>query len=210
MKKAILGKKLGMTQIFDATGLVVPVTVVQAGPCAVLQKKTVDKDGYEAVKVAFEDKRESLLNKPAIGEFKKAGVTPKRYVREFIIDGQENLEVGSEIKADVFEEGEIVDVSGTTKGRGYTGAVRRWNFSRHNMTHGNGPNHRHVGSTGASASMSRVIKGKKMPGHYGNVNVTIQNLQVVKVDVERNVLLIRGAVPGPNGGLLTIKTAVKV
>lgn len=209
MKKTILGKKLGMTQIFDATGLVVPVTVVEAGPCAVIQKKTVEKDGYEAVKVAFKEKRENLLNKPQLGEFKKAGVTPKRYVREFIIDGQENLEVGSEIKADVFEEGEMVDVSGTTKGRGYTGAIKRWNFRRHDMSHGNGPNHRHLGSVGAGTTPGRVYKGKKMAGHYGNENVTIQNLQVVKVDVERNVLLIRGAVPGPKGGLLTIKTAVK-
>ena len=209
MKKAILGKKLGMTQIFDATGLVVPVTVVEAGPCAVIQKKTVEKDGYEALKVAFEEKRENLLNKPKLGEFKKAGVTPKRFVREFRIDGQENYEVGSEIKADVFAEGDMVDVSGTSKGKGYSGAIKRWNFRRHNMTHGNGPNHRHIGSAGAGTTPGRVYKGKKMAGHLGNETVTIQNLQVVKVDAERNVLLIKGAVPGAKGGLVTIKTAVK-
>ncbi|MDD4210948.1 MAG: 50S ribosomal protein L3 [Clostridia bacterium] len=209
MKKAILGKKLGMTQVFDATGLVVPVTVIQAGPCAVIQKKTVDKDGYEAIKVAFEEKRESLLNKPKLGEFKKAGVTPKRHVRELQVDGQDNMEVGYEIKADVFNEGEMVDVSGTTRGRGFTGVIVRWNFGRHNMTHGNGPVHRHVGSIGVSSSFSRVVKGKKMAGHYGHEAVTIQNLQVVKVDAERNVLLIKGAVPGPKGSLLIIKSAVK-
>ena len=209
MKKAILGKKLGMTQVFDASGLIVPVTVVQAGPCAVIQKKTVDKDGYEAVKVAFLEKRESLLNKPELGEFKKAGVTPKRFVRELKLDGQENLEVGNAIKADIFEEGETVDVSGITKGRGYTGAIVRWNFGRHNMTHGNGPNHRHLGSVGASATNSRIFKGQKMSGQYGHEAVTIQNLKVVKVDAERNLLLIKGAVPGPKGGLLTIKSAVK-
>jgi large subunit ribosomal protein L3 len=209
MKKAILGKKLGMTQIFDASGLVVPVTVIQAGPCAVLQKKTVDKDGYEAIKVAFEDKRESLLNKPELGEFKKVGVTPKKHVRELIIDGQSDMKVGDELKADVFAEGDAVDVSGISKGHGFSGAIKRWNFRRHNMTHGNGPNHRHVGSTGTTSEMSRVIKGKKMPGQYGHDNVTVQNLKVVKVDTDRNVLLIKGAVPGPKGCLLTVKKAVK-
>ena len=209
MKKAILGKKLGMTQVFDATGLVVPVTVIQAGPCAVIQRKTVNKDGYEAIKVAFEEKRESLLNKPELGEFKKAGVTPKRYVRELQVDGQQEMEVGHEIKADIFTEGEMVDVSGTTKGRGFTGTIVRWNFGRHNMTHGNGPVHRHVGSVGASSSNSRIFKGQKMPGHYGHEAVTIQNLQIVKVDAERNLLLVKGAVPGPKGSLLTIKSAVK-
>lgn len=209
MKKAILGKKLGMTQIFDATGLVVPVTVVEAGPCAVIQKKTVDKDGYQAVKVAFDEKRENLMNKPALGEFKKASVTPKRFIREFIIDGMENLEVGAEIKADTFNEGEMVDVTGTSKGKGYAGTIKRWNYGRHRMSHGNGPNHRHLGSLGAGTTPARVYKGKKMAGHYGNDRVTIQNLQVVKVDAERNVLLIKGAIPGPKGGLVTIKTAVK-
>lgn len=209
MKKAILGKKLGMTQVFDATGLVVPVTVIQAGPCAVIQRKTVNKDGYEAIKVAFEEKREGLLNKPEIGEFKKAGVTPKRYVRELQVDGQNDMEVGYEIKADVFTEGDMVDVSGTTRGRGFTGVIVRHNFGRHNMTHGNGPVHRHVGSVGASSSNSRIFKGQKMAGHYGHEAVTIQNLQIVKVDAERNVLLVKGAVPGPKGSLLTIKSAVK-
>lgn len=209
MKKAILGKKLGMTQVFDASGLIVPVTVIQAGPCAVIQKKTVEKDGYEAVKVAFDEKRESLLNKPELGEFKKANVTPRRFVRELIIDGQENLEVGNEIKADVFNEGELVDVTGTTKGRGFSGVIVRWNFRRHQMSHGNGPVHRHHGSPGVTSSVSRVLKGRKMAGHYGHETVTIQNLQVVKVDAERNVLLVKGAIPGPKGSLVTIKSAVK-
>ncbi|MGD9901124.1 MAG: 50S ribosomal protein L3 [Spirochaetales bacterium] len=209
MKKAIIGKKLGMTQIFDANGLVVPVTVVEAGPCAIIQKKTVDKDGYEAIKVAFADKRENLLSKPELGEFKKAGVTPKRFVRELIIDGQQDMQVGQEIKADIFAEGEMVDVSGTSKGHGFTGAIKRWNYGRHRMTHGNGPVHRHIGSIGASSTVSRVYKGQPMPGHFGHDSVTIQNLQVVKVDVERNLLLIKGAVPGPKGGLLMVKTAAK-
>lgn len=209
MKKAILGKKLGMTQIFDANGLVVPVTVVEAGPCAVIQKKTVDKDGYEAVKVAFDEKRENLLNKPELGEFKKAGVTPKRFVKELKVENFSELEIGSLIKADTFAEGDMVDVTGTSKGRGYTGVIKRWNFGRHNMSHGNGPNHRHIGSAGAGTTPARVHKGKKMAGQYGNEQVTIQNLQVVKVDAERNVLLIKGAVPGPKNGFVTIKTAVK-
>jgi len=209
MKKAILGKKLGMTQVFDASGLIVPVTVIQAGPCAVIQKKTVEKDGYEAIKVAFDEKRESLLTKAELGEFKKADITAKRFVRELQIDGQENMNVGDEVKADVFNEGEIVDVTGTSKGHGYTGSIVRWNYSRHRMTHGNGPVHRHLGSVGVNSHVSRVLKGKKMAGHWGCDTTTIQNLQVVKVDAERNVLLIKGAIPGAKGSLVTIKTAVK-
>ncbi|MBQ0017506.1 MAG: 50S ribosomal protein L3 [Clostridiales bacterium] len=209
MKKVMLGKKLGMTQIFSDKGLVIPVTVVEAGPLAVIQKKTVEKDGYEALKVAFEQTRESLVNKPELGEFKKANVTPRKHVAEIKPDNISEYEVGSEIKCDVFSEGDIVDVSGTTRGRGFTGVIQRWNNARHRMTHGVSLVHRSVGSTGANSHVSRVMKGRRMPGHYGNEKVTIQNLQIVKVDAERNVLLIKGAVPGATGAILTIKSAVK-
>ena len=207
--KEILGKKLGMTQIFSPEGLIIPVTVVEAGPCSVLQRKTVEKDGYEAVKVAFQNARENLKNKPELGEFKKAGVEAKKYVAELKFDNYENLTVGSEIKCDIFAEGEKVDVSGTTRGRGFTGVIQRWNAARHRMTHGVSLVHRAPGSLGATSSVSRVLKGMKGPGHYGNENVTIQNLEIVKVDTNRNVLLIKGAVPGPKGAILKIKSAVK-
>lgn len=209
MKKEILGKKLGMTQIFAPNGLIIPVTVVEAGPCAVLQKKTLEKDGYEAVKVAFLGTRENLLNKAELGEFKKANVSPRKHLAELQLDGMEKLEVGAEIKCDIFKEGEMVDVSGLTRGRGFTGVIQRWNNQRHRMTHGVSLVHRAVGSMGANSHVSRVFKGKKMPGQYGNEKVTIQNLQVVKVDTDRNILLIKGAVPGAKGAILTIKTAVK-
>lgn len=209
MKKAILGKKLGMTQVFTAEGAVVPVTVVEAGPCYVMQKKTIENDGYEALVVAYQDKKEKLVNKPDAGQFKKAGITPKRYIREIDVDAYNDLAVGGEIKCSVFEEGEKVDVVGTTRGRGFTGNIKRWNQARLKMTHGTGPCHRAVGSMGANSSPSRVFKLKKMPGQYGNERVTIQNLSVVKVDEERNVLLIKGAIPGNKGGLVMIKSAVK-
>ena len=209
MNKAIIGKKLGMTQIFAPNGLVVPVTVVEAGPCSILQKKTVEKDGYEALKVAFLNTRESLLNKPELGEFKKANVQAKKHVAEIKLDNMENYEVGQDVKCDIFTEGELVDVSGKTRGRGFTGVIQRWNNRRHRMTHGVSLVHRAVGSTGANSHVSRVLKGKKMPGQYGNEKVTIQNLQVVKVDADRNVLLIKGAIPGPKGAIVTIKSAVK-
>jgi len=207
--KEIYGKKLGMTQIFAPNGLIVPVTVVEAGPCSVLQKKTAEKDGYEALKVAFLDTRESLKNKAELGEFKKANVSAKKYVREIKLDNMENIEVGAEIKCDIFAEGEKVDVSGTTRGRGFTGAIQRWNSARHRMTHGVSLVHRAPGSSGANSSVSRVLRGMPGPGHYGHENVTVQNLQVVRVDANRNVLLIKGAVPGPKGGILKIKSAVK-
>ena len=207
--KEIIGKKLGMTQIFAPNGLIVPVTVVEAGPCSVLQHKTVEKDGYEAIKVAFQNTRESLLNKPELGEFKKAKVEAKKYVAELKMDSYEAYPVGAEVKCDIFAEGEKVDVSGRTRGRGFTGVIQRWNHQRHRMTHGVSLVHRAPGSNGANSSVSRVLRGMKSPGHYGNEQVTIQNLEVVRVDANRNVLLIKGAVPGPKGAILRIKNAVK-
>lgn len=209
MKKAILGKKLGMTQIFTPDGLVVPVTVVEAGPCSVVQKKTNEKDGYEAVIVAFNQTKENRLNKAQLGVLKKAGVQPAKILREFKFDNSADYEIGKEIKADIFAENDMVDVSGTTRGRGFTGNIQRWNAHRLKMTHGVGPVHREVGSMGANSTPSRVFKNKKMPGHYGAEKVTIQNLEVVKVDSDRNILLIKGCVPGPRGSIVTIKEAVK-
>ena len=206
MKKAILGKKLGMTQIFDETGLMVPVTVVEAGPMTVVRNKTVERDGYAATVVAFEERKENLVNKPTKGVFDKAGVSPKKYLKEFKYE--QAYEVGAEIKCDMFEAGDVVDVSGVTKGHGFTGAIKRWNQHRLKMTHGTGPVHRQRGSLGELNS-AKVIKGLHMAGQYGHENVTIQNLVIVRVDVERNVLLIRGAVPGPKGGVVTICDAVK-
>ena len=209
MKKAILGKKLGMTQIFTPDGLVVPVTVVEAGPCMVVRKKTIDKDGYEALVVAFSQTKENRLNKPQLGVLKKANIGPHKILREFKFEDASGFEIGSEIKADIFTEGDIVDVSGTTRGRGFTGTIQRWNAHRLKMTHGVGPVHREVGSMGANSTPSRVFKNKKMPGQYGAEKVTIQNLEVVKVDSERNILLIKGCLPGPKGSIVTIKEAVK-
>ncbi len=209
MKKAILGKKLGMTQIFTPDGLVVPVTVVEAGPCFVVQKKTIEKDGYQSIVVAFGQTKENRLNKPQLGILKKANVEPHKFLREFRFEDISIYEPGSEIKADIFNEGDIVDVSGVTRGRGFTGTIQRWNAHRLKMTHGVGPVHREVGSMGANSTPSRVFKNKKMPGHYGAENVTIQNLEVVKVDSDRNILLIKGCLPGPKGSMVTIKEAVK-
>lgn len=205
--KAILGKKLGMSQIFTNTGLVIPVTVVEAGPCYVSQKKTTENDGYNAVQLAFVDVKASRINKPELGHLKKANIAPKKYLKEFDIDGS-NLEIGSEIKCDVFAVGDVVDVTGTTKGRGFTGTIQRWNHSRGPMTHGSGY-HRGVGSMGSSADPSHVFKNKKMAGQYGNERVTIQNLEIAKVDAERNLLLIKGAIPGAKGSLVFVKSAVK-
>lgn len=207
--KEIIGKKLGMTQIFAPNGLIVPVTVIEAGPCSILQKKTVEKDGYEALKVAFLKTRENLKNKAELGEFKKAKVDAKKYVAEIKVDGMQDMTVGEEVKCDIFSEGEKVDVSGTTRGRGFTGVIQRWNAQRHRMTHGVSRVHRAPGSNGCTSSVSRVLKGMKSPGHYGCDTVTIQNLEVVKVDTNRNVLLVKGAVPGPKGALLKIKSAIK-
>ena len=207
MKKAILGKKLGMTQIFDETGLMIPVTVVEAGPMTVVRNKTVERDGYKATVVAFEDIAERKVNKPENGMFKKAGVSAKRYVKEFKYEA--DYEVGATIDCTMFSDGDVVDVAGVTKGRGFSGAIKRWNQHRLKMTHGTGPVHRSLGSTGANSTPSKVIKGLHMAGQYGHENVTIQNLKVVKVDAEKNVLLIRGAVPGPKGGLVTVRESVK-
>ncbi len=207
MKKALLGKKIGMTQIFSENGLVVPVTVIEAGPCYVTQVKTQNNDGYDAVQLAYSDIRESLVNKPQLGQFKKAEVTPKRFVKEFKLEGEYKL--GDVINCSVFAEGDLVDVSGKSKGHGYTGTIKRWNFRRHRMTHGNGPVHRHPGSIGSNTYPAKVFKGKKLSGRYGNESVTIQNLTVVKVDLDRNILLVKGAVPGPKGSMVCIKEAVK-
>ena len=210
MKKAILGKKLGMTQIFDNNGLVVPVTVVEAGPCFVSQVKTVSNDGSRAVQMVFGDVREKLLNKPMLGLLKKAEISPKKYVKEFKLDEAENYKVGDKISCDVFAEGDIVDVTGTSKGHGFSGSIAKWNFHRQKMSHGGGPIHRHVGSIGANTFPAKVFKGKKMAGRWGNEKVTVQNLKVVKVDSERNILLIKGAIPGAKGSLVSVKSAVKV
>ena len=208
MKKGILGKKIGMTQIFAEDGRLIPVTVVEAGPCSVVQKKTVENDGYSAVQLGFGDKKEKNTNKPMKGHFAKAGVSVKRYLREFKFDNADEMNVGDEIKVDMFEAGDVLDVTGTSKGHGYAGTVKRWGTHRGPMSHGS-HYHRGPGSLGACSSPSRVYKGKKLPGHYGVDKVTIQNLDLVKVDAERNLLLIRGSVPGPKGGLLIIKNAVK-
>ena len=210
MKKAILGKKLGMTQIFDNNGLVVPVTVVEAGPCFVSQVKTVDNDGYSAVQLAFGDVREQLINKPVLGALKKADISAKKYLKEFKLDNAEEYKLGDKITCEVFAEGDMVDVCGTSKGHGFSGTIAKWNFHRHRMSHGNGPVHRHVGSIGANTFPAKVFKGKKMAGRWGNEKVTVQNLKVVKVDAERNVLLIKGAIPGAKGSLVSVKSAVKV
>ena len=209
MKKGIIGKKIGMTQIFDEAGNVIPVTVVEAGPCTVTQIKTVENDGYQAVQVGFGDVKVSRVNKPMKGHFNKADVAPKKTLKEFRLDSIDGIEVGNILKADTFEVGEIVDVKGTSKGHGTAGAIKRWNFSRLRMTHGTGPNHRHAGSLGACSSPSRVFKGKKMAGHYGHETVTVQNLKIAKVDAENNLIAIKGAIPGPKGGIVVIADAVK-
>ena len=209
MKKGLIGKKIGMTQIFDEAGNVIPVTVVEAGPCTVTQIKTVENDGYQAVQVGFGDVKVSRVNKPMKGHFDKADVAPKKTLKEFRLESIDGIEVGNILKADTFEVGEIVDVKGTSKGHGTAGAIKRWNFSRLRMSHGTGPNHRHAGSLGACSSPSRVFKGKKMAGHYGHEAVTVQNLKVVKVDAESNLIAIKGAIPGPKGGIVVIADAVK-
>ena len=206
MKKAILAKKVGMTQIFNEAGELVPVTVLQAGPCVVTQVKTIENDGYEAVQVGFEDIREKLVNKPVKGMFDKAGVSYKRYVREFKLEGE--YSVKDEIKVDVFEAGDKIDATAIAKGKGFQGAIKRHGQSRGPMAHGS-KYHRHAGSNGSCSTPSRVFKGKKMPGHKGGKKVTTQNLEVVRVDAEKNLLLVKGAVPGPKKSLVTIKESVK-
>jgi large subunit ribosomal protein L3 len=208
MKKAILGRKLGMTQIFDENGKVIPVTVIEAGPCVVVQKKTSEKEGYEAIQVGFGDIREKLRTKADKGHFAKAGVSVKRFVKEFRLENAAQYEIGQEIKADTFVAGEKVDVSGVSKGKGFQGTIKRWNAHRGPETHGS-KFHRAVGSMGASSDPSRTFKNKKLPGHMGNVNTTVINLTVAKVIAEKNLILIRGGVPGPNKGLVVIRNAVK-
>ena len=209
MKKAIIGKKLGMTQIFTTDGLVVPVTVVEAGPCTVVQKKTAEKEGYNSVVVAFEEQKESRLNKAQLGTYKKANVPAHRILRELKLDNAREYEIGKAITCDIFEENDKVDVTGLTRGRGFTGVIQRWNSARLRMTHGVSLVHRSVGSMGANSTPSRVFKNKHMPGQYGHERVTIQNLEVVKVDTARNILLIKGCLPGPRGTIVTIKESVK-
>lgn len=208
MKKAILATKVGMTQIFNEDGVVIPVTVLQAGPCVVTQVKTQDNDGYSAVQVGFGDKREKLVNKPMKGQFDKAGVSYKRFLKEFKLEGAESYELGQEIKADIFGAGDKIDATAISKGKGFQGAIKRHNQSRGPMTHGS-KYHRHAGSNGAASDPSKVFKGKKMPGHMGNKQITIQNLEIVSVDVENNLLLVKGSVPGPKKSLVTIKETVK-
>ncbi len=209
MQKGIVGKKLGMTQLFDANGNVVPVTVIEAGPCAISQKKTAENDGYEAIQVGFGDLKASKVNKPMKGHFSKGDVAPKKVLREFRFDDCSAYNVGDIIKADVFAEGDKVDVRGTSKGKGYAGVIKRWNFARLKESHGTGPVHRHGGSLGASSTPSRVMKGKKMAGHLGNERVTVQNLEVVKIDVENNIIAVKGAVPGPKGAIVVVFDSVK-
>ena len=208
MKKAIMAKKIGMTQIFTEYVRLIPVTVLEAGPCSVVQKKTMENDGYEAIQVGFLDQREKLANKPKKGHFEKAGVSVKKYLKEFRLEDAANYEIGAEIKADIFAAGDRVDVSGVSKGKGYASTIKRYNAQRGPMGHGS-KSHRVVGSMGSSATPSSVKKGKRMPGHMGAVNVTLQNVEIVRADAEKNVLLIKGAVPGPKGAILVIKESVK-
>jgi large subunit ribosomal protein L3 len=209
VKKAILAKKIGMTQIFTEKGLVVPVTVLEAGPCVVVQKKTMENDGYEAVQLGFADVKEKRVNKPESGHFAKAGLKPKKYLKEFRLDDISGLSVGSEIKADVFQAGERVDVAGKSKGRGFQGNIKRHGQSLGRMSHGS-KYHRGVGGLSAATSPGKVPKGRRLPGHMGAKRVTAQNLEIAKVDAERNLLLVKGSVPGPNGTLLFVKNTVKM
>ena len=208
MGKAIIGRKVGMTQLFAEDGKVIPVTVIEAGPCPVVQVKTTETDGYTALKLGFLDAKEKAMNKPDLGQFKKAGVKPCKVLKEVRLDSVEGYNVGDEVKADVFAAGDRVDASGVTKGHGYTGVIKRWNQHRLKETHGVGPVHREPGSMGANSSPSRVFKHKKLAGQYGVENVTIQNLEVVRVDAQRNAILVKGAIPGPKGSVVTLKTSV--
>ena len=209
MKKGIIGRKLGMTQIFDETGKVIPVTVISAGPCTVVQKKTVAKDGYAAVQLGFADLEERKATKPAKGHFAAHKVSFKKYLKEFRLDDAENMNEGDVVTADTFTVGEKVDVTGTSKGHGYSGVIKRWNAHRLRMTHGTGPVHRQVGSMGANSDPSRVYKNKHMAGQYGNERVTMLNLEVVKIDADNNLLAVKGAIPGPKGGIVYIRNTVK-
>ena len=208
MKKGLIGKKIGMTQLFDENGKVIPVTVVEAGPCTVVQKKTIENDGYEAIQVGFGDVKVQRVNKPMAGHFKKADVAPKKVLKEFRLENIADVNVGDVLKADIFAVGDRVDVVGTSKGKGTAGVIKRWNFSRLKETHGTGPVHRHGGSLGV-IDPARIFKGKKMAGHLGNERVTVQNLSVVKVDAEKNLIAVKGAVPGPKGGIVVLFDSVK-
>ncbi|HII4488128.1 TPA: 50S ribosomal protein L3 [Clostridium perfringens] len=208
MKKAIIGKKVGMTQIFDENGRVIPVTVVEAGPCVVVQKKTVETDGYDAIQVGFGELREKLVNKPRKGHFAKAGVSLRRTLKELRMEDVANYNVGDEIKVDTFEIGDKVDVSGVSKGKGFQGTIKRWNASRGPMSHGS-KFHRAPGSMGAASDPSRTFKNKRMPGHMGAKNTTVLNLEVVKIMPEKNIILIKGGIPGPNKGTVVIRNSVK-
>jgi len=208
MKKGIIGKKLGMTQIFDEKGNVIPVTLIEAGPCVVAQKKTIENDGYEAIQLAYQDAKKKHLTKAEIGHFEKAGISPKRHLKEFRLEDCAKYEVGSVVTVDTFAQGDKVDITGITKGRGYTGCVKRWGHHILRMTHGTGPIHRQPGSMGV-IDPARIFKNKKMPGQYGNEQVTILNLNVVKIDAEKNLIAVKGAVPGAKGGIVFIRDSVK-
>ena len=208
MNKGIIGKKIGMTQLFDENGKVIPVTVVEAGPCTVVQKKTIENDGYEAIQVGFGDVKVQRVNKPMAGHFKKADVAPKKVLKEFRLADTDSVNVGDILKADIFAVGDRVDVVGTSKGKGTAGVIKRWNFSRLKESHGTGPVHRHGGSLGV-IDPARIFKGKKMAGHLGAEKVTVQNLDIVKVDVENNLIAIKGAIPGPKNGIVVIADSVK-
>ena len=208
MKKAIIGKKIGMTQIFDETGKVIPVTVIEAGPCVVAQVKTVETDGYDAIQLGFGEVKENKVNKPVKGHYAKGSITPKKHLREFRIDSIESYKVGDEIKADTFAQGDKIDVQGTSKGKGFQGVIKRHGQHRGPMAHGS-MYHRRPGSMGATSTPGRVFKGKKLPGHMGVQTITIQNLDVVRVDMDKNVILVKGSVPGVKGAILKIKTSVK-
>ena len=209
MKKGIIGKKIGMTQIFDVDGKVIPVTLIEAGPCVVAQKKTVENDGYEAVQLAYEDVSAKHLTKAELGHFQKAGVAPKRHLKEFRLEDTSAYEVGSVVTVETFAQGDKVDITGITKGRGYSGCVKRWGHHILRMTHGTGPVHRQCGSMGANSTPSRVFKTKKMAGQYGNEQVTILNLVAVKIDAEKNLIAVKGAVPGSKGGIVFVRDSVK-
>ncbi|MEG0979009.1 MAG: 50S ribosomal protein L3 [Oscillospiraceae bacterium] len=209
MEKGLIGKKIGMTQLFDEKGNVIPVTVIEAGPCAVTQKKTVDNDGYSAVQIGFGDVKAQRVNKPQKGHFAKSDVAPKKVLKEFRLKDCDGINVGDILKADTFAVGDKIDVAGTSKGKGTAGAIKRWNFSRLKESHGTGPCARHAGSLGACSDPSRVFKGKKLAGHLGAERVTIQNLDVVKVDAENNLIAVKGAIPGPKGGIVVLVDSVK-
>lgn len=209
MKKAIIGKKVGMTQIFDEAGHVVPVTVIEAGPCVVVQKKTVEKEGYSSIQLGYEDVTERKLTNPEKGHIEKAGVSFKKHLKEFRLEGSDTFNVGDVIKADAFAEGDKVDITGVSKGKGYQGVIKRWGAHRTPMTHGGGPVHRHAGSMGSGTDPSRIFKGKIGAGHMGCEQVTVQNLDIVKVDPELNMIVVRGAIPGPKGGVVYLKNTVK-